>query len=88
MQFVEPMVDQNSVYLLIGLDNGSIWVLDTRSNYFLYSANILDKPIAKITSSMARIVVEGFEDTDLHCWELNKTINDLDYDASDPNYFF
>ena len=88
LAFVEPFKEQNSVYLLLGLSSGHIWVLDTRSNHFLYSSKVMDCSILKITSSIARIVVEGLTDTKLHCWELKKTIGDLDYDASDPNYFF
>lgn len=37
LSFVEPMMEQNSVFLLIGLNDGNVWVLDTRSNYFLYT---------------------------------------------------
>ena len=46
--FVEPMFEQNSVYMLIGLSTGYIWVLDTRSNSFLHSAKVLDCAIHKI----------------------------------------
>ena len=41
-----------------------------------------------MTCTLARIVVEGAEDTKVHSWELKKVINDFEYDASDPNYFF
>ena len=88
LSFVEPMVEQNSVYLLIGLSDGHIWVLDTRSNYFLNKTKILDCPVSKLISSVARIIVEGKNDTRLRSWELKKTIGDFDYDAADPNYFF
>jgi hypothetical protein len=86
--YVEPCLDQNSIYLLIGLSDGTVWVLDTRTNYFLYQAKILDSRISKITCTTARIVVEGADDTKVHSWELKKVINDFEYDASDPNYFF
>lgn len=82
------MLEQNSVYLLIGLSDGNVWVLDTRSNYFLNQTKILDCPVSKLISSVARIVVEGKSDTRVHSWELKKTIADIDYDASDPKYFF
>lgn len=81
-------MEQNSVYLLIGLSDGNIWVLDTRSNYFLYQQKLLECAITKITSSVARIVVEGVADTKIRAWELKKTIADIEYDAADPNYFF
>ena len=41
-----------------------------------------------MTSTVSRIIIEGREDTFIHCWELKKTIGDFDYDASDPEYFF
>ena len=88
LSFVEPMLEQNSVYLLLGLSNGSIWVVDTRMNFFLYKFSILSCAIAKITSTVNRIILEGTSDTFLHCWDLKKTIGDFDYDASDPEYFF
>ena len=88
LSFVEPMIEQNSVYLLIGLNDGTVWVLDTRGNYFINKTKILECPVSKITSSVARIVIEGASDTKVHSWELKKTIADIDYDASDPNYFF
>ena len=88
LSFVEPMMEQNSIYLLLGLSDGSVWVLDTRSNHFLNETKILECPVLKLTSTVARIVVEGVSDTKVRAWELKKTIADIDYDASDPNYFF
>ena len=82
------MMEQNSVYLLIGLSDGCVWVLDTRSNYFLNQTKLLECPVSKLTSSVARIVVEGQHDTRIRSWELRKTISDIDYDASNPDYFF
>jgi hypothetical protein len=82
------MHEQNSVYMLIGMSTGYIWVLDTRSNSFLHSAKVVDCAVHKIISSVSRIVVEGATDTKLRAWELKKTIGDFDYDASDPDYFF
>jgi len=57
-------------------------------NFFLYKFSILSCGIAKITSTVNRIILEGATDTFLHCWDLKKTIGDFDYDASDPEYFF
>lgn len=88
MTFAEPMLDQNSVYLVIGLSNGCIWLVDTRTNHFIYKAQVLNCAISNITSAVSRIIVEGREDTFVHSWELRKTIGDFDYDASDPEYFF
>jgi len=88
LTFVEPMQEQNSVYMLIGLSTGHVWVLDTRSNSFLHSVKVLDDSVNKIVSSVSRIVIEGKKDTKIHSWELKKTIGDFEYDASDPDYFF
>lgn len=88
VSFVEPMHEQNSVYMLIGMSTGCVWVLDTRTNSFLHSAKVLDCPVHRLISSVSRIVVEGTADTKLHAWDLKKTINDFDYDASNPDYFF
>ena len=86
--FVEPMLEQNSVYLLLGLSTGHVWVVDTRSNYFLHSFKVLECGIFKLTSTVSRIIIEGSESTFIHCWDLKKTIGDFDYDASDAEYFF
>lgn len=88
VSFVEPMFEQNSVYMIIGLSTGCVWVLDTRANSWLHSAKVLDVPVQKLVSSVSRIIVEGDGDTQLHSWELKKTIADFDYDASNPDYFF
>ena len=82
------MYEQNSVYALIGLSTGYIWVLDTKTNSFLHSVKVLDCAILKLTSTVSRIVVEGKNDPKIHSWELKKTIADFDYDARDPDYFF
>lgn len=74
--------------MLLGTTTGCVWVLDTRSNAFLHSVKILDCAVHKMISSIERIIIEGEEDTKLHSWELNKTVNDFDYDASNPDYFF
>ena len=59
MSFAEPMLEQNSVYLLLGLSNGSIWAVDTRMNFFLYKFTILCCAIRKIISTVNRIILEG-----------------------------
>jgi len=75
--FAEPMYEQNSVYMLIGTNEGNIWVLDTRSNYFLYKTKVLNCPVRSIVSTTNRIIVEGTEDTEIHTWSLKKVINDF-----------
>ena len=62
VEFIEPMIDQNSVYMAIGLSTGHIWVLDTRTNSFLYSTKVLDCAIKNILSTATRLIVEGKTD--------------------------
>jgi hypothetical protein len=88
LSFVEPMLEQCSVYMLLGFSNGEVWVMDTRKKSFLYSIKLLDCAVHKIVSSVSRIVIEPSEDCTILAWELKKTINDFDYDASNPDYFF
>ena len=88
MAYVEPVLDQNSIYAIIGVNDGNVWVVDTETNQWYYSVNILEGPIKRIFSTQSRIVVEGLDDTKIHCWELNKTIQEYSYDASNPEYFF
>jgi len=40
------MLDQNSVYLLLGLSNGAVWVVDTRTNSFLYKFQLITSAVA------------------------------------------
>jgi hypothetical protein len=82
------MYEQTSVYAIIGLSSGYVWVLDTKTNSFLHSVKVLDCAISKLTSTVSRIVVEVKNDPKIHSWELKKTIADFNYDARDPEYFF
>ena len=70
------------------MSDGNVWVIDTRTNTFLYSAKILDGPIQRLESTNARIVAEGREDVNIHFWPMEKTLGDFKYDSSDPQYFF
>lgn len=74
--------------MLLGLSDGSVWVEDTRANFTVHTQKVLDCAILKMTSTVIRVVIQGTESTTIYAWDLNKTIADLDYDASDPNYFF
>jgi hypothetical protein len=32
MAYVEPVLDQNSIYAIIGVNDGNVWVVDTETN--------------------------------------------------------
>lgn len=59
LEFVVPIPEQISTYLLIGLSSGYVWVLDSRANQYLYNVKVLDSAVRIITSNFSRIVVEG-----------------------------
>lgn len=54
------------------MSDGNVWVIDTRSNSFLYSAKILDCAIQRLESTNDRIVAEGKEDVNIHFWPMEK----------------
>ena len=57
-----------TVVMLIGLNTGYVWVVDTRVNQFLYNVKVIDAPVRNISSSASRVVIEDEKDTILHCW--------------------
>lgn len=62
LSFVKPDQLHHSVYLMMGLKSGYVWVTDTRVNQFLYNVKVLDDAadgVQRIYSSHARIVVEA-----------------------------
>jgi len=59
MAYVEPVLDQNSIYAIVGANDGCVWVVDTETNQFYYSTKILDCPVKRVFSTQHRIVVEG-----------------------------
>jgi hypothetical protein len=70
------------------MSDGNVWVIDTRTNSYLYSAKILDCEISRLYSTNARIVAEGKTDVNIHFWPMEKSLGDYKYDSSDPQYFF
>ena len=42
LSFVRPDHLHHSVYLMIGLQSGYIWMLDTRTNQFLFKVKVLN----------------------------------------------
>ena len=72
LSYVKPDQLHHSVYLLIGLRSGFIWLTDTRVNQFLFKVKVLDDSCAgvqRIFSSHARIVVEAKNGTKIHSWD-------------------
>jgi hypothetical protein len=67
-EFAVPMPDQITVYLLLGLNNGYVWVNDTRCNQYLYKIKVLDSPIRQIFTSKSKIVLESSHESVLYCW--------------------
>ena len=70
--FVRPDPLHHSVYVLMGLKSGYIWVADTRVNQHLYNVKVLDSSsggVRKIYSSHARLIVETTNSQVLHCWD-------------------
>lgn len=48
MEYSQPIKAIDSVILLIGLSNGSVWSVDTRTNSFLNSIAISDSLVMSI----------------------------------------
>ena len=83
-EFVMPTLEQISVYLIIGLNNGWAWVSDSRCNQFMYNVKVIDGPIRQIFSSKSKIIIEGSGDQVVHCWPQGVS----GIDSSDPQSFF
>ena len=68
-EYLMPTPEQISVYMILGLSNGNVWVVDTRCNQFLYSVRVLEgSPIRQFYTSKSKIIVEGTNDSQIHCW--------------------
>jgi hypothetical protein len=67
-EFAVPMPDQITVFLVLGLNNGYVWVSDSRCNQFLYNMKVIDSPIRQIFTTRSKIVIEGTNEAVLHCW--------------------
>jgi hypothetical protein len=66
--FAVPDSGQINVYMLLGLSSGTICVVDSRCNQFLYTVKVIDGPIRSIFTSPTRIIVEGVNDSKIHSW--------------------
>ena len=70
--FVKPDHLHHSVYLMLGLASGYVWVVDSKVNQFLFNVKVLDNAaggVNRIFSSHARIVIEAKNSPIIHCWD-------------------
>lgn len=67
-EFVVPTPEQLSVYMLLGLSNGYVWIIDSRCNQFISGVKALDGSIRRFHSAPTKILIEGNGDQVLHCW--------------------
>jgi hypothetical protein len=88
LTYVKPDHLHHSVYLLIGLKSGYIWITDTQTNQYLYNVKVLDESIRRIISSHARIVVEPMSNQVVHCWDQSGKNGDKEYSPHNPYNFF
>ena len=82
LSFVKPDFLHHSVYMLLGLKSGYVWVTDTRSNQFLYNVKVLeneDGGVQRIFSSHARIIVGPSNHQKFHCWDQSGKNGDKEY---------
>ena len=89
--FVEPNLFHHSVYLMIGLKSGYVWLADTRVNQYLFNVKVLDDSsggVRKIFSSHARIVVETLGSQKIHCWDQSGKNDEEEFSAYNPDNFF
>jgi len=89
--FVEPNLFHHSVYLLIGLKSGYVWLADTRVNQYLFNVKVLDDSsggVRKIFSSHARIVIETLNSQRIHCWDQRGRDGDDEHSIYNPDNFF
>jgi hypothetical protein len=70
--------------MLLGLSSGTICVVDSRCNQFMYTVKVIDGPIRQIFTSPTRIIVEGVNDSKIHSWPQGQN----GYDRGDPQSYF
>ena len=57
MQFAYPLKTVQTVFLLIGLSNGYVWTVDSRTNSLVSQIKISDTAISHIAAKQTCIVV-------------------------------
>jgi WD40 repeat protein len=91
LSFVKPDYLHHSVYMLLGLKSGYVWVTDTRVNQYLYNVKVLDNDaggVRRIFSSHARIIIEPSDNQVFHCWDQSGKNGDKEYSAANPFNLF
>lgn len=89
--YVKPDQLHHSVYILIGLKSGYVWVADTRVNQFLFNVKVLDDAyggVQRVFSSHVRIVVEGQKSPKMHSWDQSGKNGKQEYSQYNPYNFF
>lgn len=75
--FTEVLKCIDSVLLLLGLSNGSIWAYNTRTNGFVISVSVSDSPVLALDYHDDIVCVGCLNEGSLRFW---KTPSDLRYD--------
>lgn len=70
IQFAYPIPNLQTVFLLIGLSNGYVWSVDSRTNSLTSQIKISDSEITKIEAKQRHIVVAKAGDNNLSCWKI------------------
>lgn len=91
LYFVKPNQFHHSVYCMLGLKSGYVWLVDAKTNQFLFNVKVLDDSaggVNRIFSSHARIVIEPQNSNVIHCWDQSGKNGDKEYSAYNPFNFF
>ena len=70
MAFAYPIKNLQTVFLLIGLSNGYIWSVDSRTNSLVSQIKISDTDITNIDAKMKHIVISKAKDNNISCWRI------------------
>lgn len=89
--FVKPSQYHHSVYAMIGLQSGYVWVTDAKTNQFLFNVKVLNDGVggvSRIFSSHARIIIESANSPIIRCWDQSGKNGDKEYSQYNPHNFF
>jgi WD40 repeat protein len=91
LSFVKPDHLHHSVYCMVGMLSGYIWMLDTRTNQYLFKVKALNDGcggVQRIISTHSRIVVEPAAEAKLYCWDQSGKNGENEYNPANPFNFF
>lgn len=91
ISFVKPDPLHHSIYLMLGLSTGYVWLLDTRVNQYIFKVKVLADScggIQRIFSSHTRIVIEPIADQRLYCWDQSGKNGDKEFSPHNPYNLF